>query len=163
MVTNSKKPLRSVPSAKNHDASGAPAPSTSWAPLTAPLPKSWMKYIGRSATMPTPLVDLRRTETPAEFGADAIARFRPSPPPTSRLPGDDSSYTSTVFRERAPTERVFVVGLVWPSTSYSMVTFDVASLGLKMVRNSKKSGSTVPSAKSQVVLFLERAPRSLVA
>src|SRR5437899_1622986 len=109
MVTNSKNPLRRVPSAKNHDVSGPAAPSTSWAPLIEPLPKSWMKYIGRSATMPTPLVDRTATETPADPGADDCGSALPIPA------GSVSEYTWTVRLALGGTVRGLVTGDVWPS------------------------------------------------
>src|SRR5437588_514019 len=110
MVTNSKKPGRVVPSAKNHELSADDAPSTSCAPLICPLPKSWMKYIGRSARKPTPLADFTFTDTPADPGADELGMVRPRPA------GSPSLYTWMVRRARLGTWMLLVTGVDEPST-----------------------------------------------
>src|SRR5207247_9081040 len=103
---------RVVASAKNHDGSAADAPRTSWAPLIWPLPKSWMKYIGRSARKPTPLVELTFTDAPADPGAEALGIVRPRPA------GSPSLYTWMVRRARLGTCMLLVTGVDEPSTRY---------------------------------------------
>src|SRR5438309_8781587 len=78
---------RVEPSAKYHVLEAVLTPRASCAPLTSPMSKGLMKYIGRSATKLAPEVSLAATPvyTPVEPGPAPAARPR-------------ASYTGIVWR-----------------------------------------------------------------
>src|SRR2546423_15195416 len=63
-VRNSLNPVSDVPSAKRWVVDGVTWPKASWPSVVSPAPKSWAKYMGRSATIGGPDWTARRTPRP---------------------------------------------------------------------------------------------------
>src|SRR2546421_2499747 len=96
-VRNSLNPASDVPSAKRWLVDGVTWPKASWPSVVSPAPKSWAKYMGRSATIGGPDWASRRAPRPTHE----------TPPAPS---GSVGAHTRTVTRADGGTTTVLGPG-----------------------------------------------------